>query len=78
MNTSRTSTHLGLIGMAALWGASWPWGRIVAQAMPPLAAASLRFWLASLLVLWLYRSGRMGALRPWGLANGRAWPALAP
>lgn len=50
MNTSRTSTHMGLIAMAALWGASWPWGRIVAQAMPPLAAASLRFWLASLLL----------------------------
>ncbi|MDR0214101.1 MAG: DMT family transporter [Comamonas sp.] len=67
MNLSRTSTHLGLIGMAALWGASWPWGRIVAQAMPPLAAASLRFLLASLLlVLWLYRSGRMGALRVLG------------
>lgn len=75
MNTSRTSTHLGLIGMAALWGASWPWGRIVAQAMPPLAAASLRFFLAGfLLVLWLYRSGRMGALRVLG---PRQWAGLA-
>jgi len=75
MNTSRTSTHLGLIGMAALWGASWPWGRIVAQAMPPLAAASLRFFLAGfLLVLWLYRSGRMGALRVLG---PRQWGGLA-
>ena len=26
--------HLQLIGMAILWGASWPWGRVVAQAMP--------------------------------------------
>ncbi|MEN2433376.1 DMT family transporter [Comamonas sp. F1-6] len=75
MNTSRTSTHLGLIGMAALWGASWPWGRIVAQTMPPLAAASLRFFLAGfLLVLWLYRSGRMGALRVLG---PRQWAGLA-
>ncbi|WP_050875021.1 DMT family transporter [Comamonas testosteroni] len=75
MNTSRTSTHMGLIAMAALWGASWPWGRIVAQAMPPLAAASLRFWLASLLLLlWLYRSGRMSALRTLG---GSQWAGLA-
>ena len=50
--------------MAALWGASWSWGQVVAQAMPPLAAASLRFILASLvLFLWLYCSGRMKALR---------------
>lgn len=61
--------------MAALWGASWPWGRIVAQAMPPLAAASLRFWLASLvLVLWLYRSGRIGTLRS---LRPRQWMGLA-
>lgn len=61
--------------MAALWGASWPWGRIVAQAMPPLAAASLRFFLAGLLlVLWLYRSGRMGALR---VLEPRQWAGLA-
>lgn len=66
--------------MAALWGASWPWGRIVAQTMPPLAAASLRFFLAGLLlVLWLYRSGRMGALRVLGPRQwGGAWPALLP
>ena len=49
--------------MAALWGASWPLGKVVAQAMPPLAASSLRFILASLvLVVWLYRSGRMKGL----------------
>lgn len=61
--------------MAALWGASWPWGRIVAQAMPPLAAASLRFFLAGLLlVLWLYRGGRMGALR---VLEPRQWAGLA-
>lgn len=64
MNASHWYTHLALIGMAALWGASWPWGRIVAQSMPPLAAASLRFMLASVvLVLWLYRSGRISTLR---------------
>lgn len=60
--------------MAALWGASWPWGRVVTQNMPPLAAASLRFLLASfVLLLWLYRSGRMGALRA---LNTRQWAGL--
>lgn len=74
MNASRYSTHLALVGMAALWGASWPWGRIVAQAMPPLAAACLRFLLASIvLVLWLQRSGRMGTLRA---LNARQWAGL--
>ena len=32
--------HLQLIGMAILWGASWPWGRVVAQAMPTFVASS--------------------------------------
>ena len=50
--------HLRLIGMALLWGASWPAGRVVAQAMPPLAAAALRFVLAAVvLVLWLHHAG---------------------
>ncbi|WP_184705906.1 DMT family transporter [Comamonas odontotermitis] len=75
MNASRYSTHWCLVGMAALWGASWPWGRVVAQAMPPLAAASLRFLLASaVLLLWLRRSGRIGAL--WALGS-RQWMGLA-
>lgn len=74
MQTHRTFTHLQLIGMAALWGASWPWGRAVAQAMPPLAAASLRFWLASaVLLLWLWRSGRLGSLRA---LSTRQWLGL--
>ncbi|MBY4594178.1 DMT family transporter [Ottowia caeni] len=72
---SRYPTHLGLIGMAALWGASWPWGWIVAQSMPPMAAACFRFFLASaVLGLWLRQSGRVGALR--GL-NQRQWWGLA-
>ena len=37
--------HLQLIGMAILWGASWPWGRVVAQAMPTFVASSLRFFV---------------------------------
>lgn len=72
MASSNFPTHLRLLGMAAFWGASWPWGRVIAQSVPPLAAASTRFVLASLvLVLWLYRSGRLEAMlalsaRQWG------------
>ncbi|EKU30953.1 amino acid metabolite efflux pump [Alcaligenes sp. HPC1271] len=62
MKSPNYSVHLSLIGMAALWGASWPWGRVVAQAMPPLAAASLRFLIASVaLLLWMSWSGRLKA-----------------
>ncbi len=56
--------HLRLVGMALLWGASWPAGRVVAQNMPPLAAASLRFLLAAAVLLpWLYWAGGMAGLR---------------
>lgn len=56
-----------LMGMAVLWGASWPAGRILAQSMPPLAAACLRFVLAAMVLLpWLYAAGGLPALRHWG------------
>lgn len=62
------SAHLRLFGMAVLWGASWPAGRILALNMPPLAASALRFFLAvTLLLPWLYWSGGMGALKKWPL-----------
>lgn len=32
--------------MAALWGVSWVWGRIVAQNLPPVSASAIRFILA--------------------------------
>ena len=48
------NTHLKLLGVAILWGASWPWGRMVAQALPPITAAAMRFALAALgLLIWL-------------------------
>ncbi|MGB3070229.1 MAG: DMT family transporter [Ottowia sp.] len=72
---SRYSTHLKLVGMAALWGASWAWGRVVAQSMPPIAAACVRFLLASVvLIVWLRHSGRMRTLRT---LNRREWWGLA-
>ena len=75
MNPSRYATHLRLVGMAALWGASWPWGRVVAQTMPPVTAACLRFLLASVVLLvWLHQSGRMAALRA---ITPRQWIALS-
>ncbi|MDO4725056.1 MAG: DMT family transporter [Comamonadaceae bacterium] len=67
--------HLRLLGMAMIWGASWPWGRIVALNMPPLAAAAARFLLASaLLLLWMGRSGRLRGLRS---LSPRQWLGLA-
>lgn len=76
MNTpSGLSAHLKLLGMAAIWGASWPWGRIVAQAMPPLSAASVRFVLAAtVLLLWLHKRDGLGSLRAW---PARRWQGLA-
>lgn len=63
---SRFGPHLRLIGMAVLWGASWPAGRIIAQSMPPLAGACLRFMLAVLVLLpWLYWSGGFSQLKHW-------------
>ena len=68
MKLDNAPIHLRLLGMAALWGASWPWGRVVAQSLPPLAAAGSRFLLASLVLLpWLYLAQ--------GWAMWRRWPA---
>jgi drug/metabolite transporter (DMT)-like permease len=66
--------HLKLVGMAALWGASWPCGRVLAQGLPPLTAACLRFLLASaMLVAWLSRRHGLAAL---GRLSGRQWAGL--
>lgn len=63
--------HLRLVGMAVLWGASWPAGRIIAQSMPPLAGACLRFALAALVLIpWMYWAGGFAQLRHW---NPQRW-----
>lgn len=68
------SVHLKLIGMAALWGGSWPCGRVLAQALPPLAAATWRFGIAFvLLVLWMRASGGFDRLRSLSV---RQWTGL--
>ena len=64
--------HLRLLGMALLWGASWPAGRVLAQAMPPLAGSAWRFSLAVVLLLgWL--RWHLGA---WPQLSRRQWLGL--
>jgi drug/metabolite transporter (DMT)-like permease len=63
-----------MVGMAALWGASWPAGRVVAQTMPPVSAAAWRFTLATaLLVAWWCVVHRTAYPR----LRGRQWAGLA-
>lgn len=73
--SQRFGPHLRLIGMALLWGASWPAGRVVAQTMPPIAAAALRFVLAAaVLLLWLHHAGGLAGLKTW---PARRWLGMA-
>lgn len=69
---SYLATHLQLLGMAALWGASWPAGRILAQAAPPFTAGAWRFTLsvAVLLVWWFVQ------FRKWPKLSGAQWAGL--
>ncbi len=59
--------------MALLWGASWPAGRTLALAMPPLSGAAWRFTLAAvLLALWaVWRQ------REWPQLTRKQWLGLA-
>jgi len=69
------TVHLKLVGMAALWGGSWPCGRVLAQALPPLAAAAWRFGIALvLLAAWMHASGGFARLRR---LTPRQWTGLA-
>lgn len=66
--------HLKLLGMTALWGASYPWAKSITQAMPVLTAASLRFFLAALaLLFWLHHLRRLRSLLT---LNRRQWGAM--
>ena len=67
--------HLRLLGMAVIWGASWPWGRVVAQSMPPLTGAALRFLLAGIaLLVWLLSAQGTAPLRR---LSGSQWLGLS-
>jgi drug/metabolite transporter (DMT)-like permease len=67
------AVHGRLLGMALLWGGSFPAGRTLAQAMPPLSASAWRFSLATLmLVAWMrWQQGR------WPRLSARQWAGLA-
>ncbi len=68
--------HLKLVGMAALWGASWPAGRVLAQSLPPLTGGAWRFVFALLLfALWWRLAGRGTA--PLAALSRRQWWGLA-
>jgi drug/metabolite transporter (DMT)-like permease len=70
---ARWTIHARLMGMALLWGASWPLGRMVALAMPPLSAAAWRFAIAvAVMVAWVVISGR-----GWPRLSARQWAGLA-
>ena len=59
----RYSVHLKLLGMAVLWGASWPMGRMLGQSLPPLTGGAVRFVLALVLLLgWLFARSRVATL----------------
>jgi drug/metabolite transporter (DMT)-like permease len=70
---SHGAVHLRLLGMALLWGASWPAGRTLALAMPPLSGSAWRFTLAAvLLVVWAaWRQ------REWPRLTRQQWLGLA-
>jgi drug/metabolite transporter (DMT)-like permease len=63
---SAAVVHAGLLGMALLWGASWPAGRTLALAMPPLSGSAWRFTFAAAL------------LAAWAAWRVRDWPTLTP
>ena len=72
MRGAHFGVHLGLVGMVLVWGVSWPAARVLAQAMPPLAASAWRFSLAVIVLLgWLrWHLGR------WPRVSHRQWLGL--
>ena len=55
-------------------GRLWPWGRVVAQAMPTFVASSLRFFFAIIpLIIWLYAANRFKYAKQ---LNANQWMGL--
>lgn len=51
--------HLRLLGMVMFWGASYSWAKTVVATVPPVTAATIRFFLAALaLFIWLHHLRR--------------------
>jgi len=70
----RYSVHLKLLGMAVLWGASWPMGRMLGQSLPPLTGGAV--WLGrgcALLLGWLFARSRFVTL---AALSTRQWLGL--
>jgi drug/metabolite transporter (DMT)-like permease len=53
--SSHAGVHAALLGMALMWGLSWPAGRALALAMPPLSSSAWRFTIAALILLAWWR-----------------------
>ena len=68
----RYSVHLKLLGMAVLWGASWPMGRMLGQSLPPLTGGAVRFVLASFLLFGLVVCAQQVATLA-ALWHGNGW-----
>jgi drug/metabolite transporter (DMT)-like permease len=64
LQPEHAAVHARLLGMALLWGASWPAGRTLALQLPPLSGSAWRFTLAAALLL------------AWARWRHGAWPAL--
>jgi drug/metabolite transporter (DMT)-like permease len=73
LKTEHFGVHLRLLGMALLWGGSWPAGRVIATHMHPLAASALRFSLVIVVLLaWLYQRNK-----GWPKVTFAQWRAIA-
>lgn len=61
----------GFIALCLIWGSTWAAIRIVVMHMPPLLSVSIRFLLASLILLpvMLVRRPRMPKGREWGVIS---------
>jgi drug/metabolite transporter (DMT)-like permease len=69
--------HARLLGMALMWGASWPGGRILAKALPPLTAGALRFTVAGMvLIAWLAVVQARAGRPLWPTLSRRQWGGL--
>jgi drug/metabolite transporter (DMT)-like permease len=72
------AVHAKLVGMAAMWGGSWPAGKLLAQNAPPFAGASWRFILAlGLLLAWWTLRQRASGAALWPRLSARQWAGLA-
>ena len=58
MDASRRSAAVRLLLVAALFGGTWPAGKVAVDHLPPLTVAAARFLLASVLLVAVARVGR--------------------